>query len=220
VTLLAAASRRRGWRTPCLRTGCSRRCSRGRGPARATCAAGRRGRGSRGADLEGLAMSGMPTRRAGAYDMRSATSAQVSRPVRTNSSATTDSAVSRPSIPIDASHQSACLVSGACGAMIRTDDIDRAVDQRLADGLDIGDRAQGRVDLVHGVAGRRGRVVQHEVVRRRLGGDRVALRLRPAHDRHRRRRRDVAGVDAAAELGAHDRVHGRRSRSRPSSASR
>src|SRR5664279_1200040 len=58
----------------------------------------------------------MPTRRAGAYDMRSATSAQVSRPVRTNSSATTASAVSRPSIPMDASHQSACFVSGACGA--------------------------------------------------------------------------------------------------------
>ncbi len=54
--------------------------------------------------------------RAGVKDMRSATPAQSSRPVSTIVSWTTDSAVSRPTMPMAAAAHSQSLSSCGCGA--------------------------------------------------------------------------------------------------------
>ena len=132
-----------------------------RWPARPPRAAGRGRRAGRSA----------PAR----TDIRSATPAQSSRPVSTIVCCTTESAVSRPSIPNAAAAHSQSLSSCGCGAwsVATTSMVPSA--SAGAQRLDVGGRAQRRVDLVDRVVRRRELVGEQQVVRADLGGDVPAL---------------------------------------------
>ena len=153
---------------------------------------------------------------AGRTDIRSATSAQVIRPLSTMVCCTTDSAVSRPSMPMAAAAHSQSLSSCGCGAWsVATASMVPSA-SACAQRLDVRGGAQRRVDLVDRVVALHQVLGEDQVVRGDLGGHRVALGLGRADQLHRAGRGDVAdvqpglGVRGQQDVAGDDRLLGDR----------
>ena len=139
----------------------------------------RRLAGGQRAALSASPLSHRPIR-AGAADSRSATSAQLIRPVSTIVACTTESAVSRPSIPKAAASHSQSLSSTGCGAWsVATTSMVPSASPAPKRG-DVVGRAQRRVDLVARVVGSGQVLGQQQVMGRDLGRDRRGLAASPA----------------------------------------
>ena len=121
---------------------------------------------------------------------------------------TTDSAVSSPVMPMAACGPLAFLVLARVRGVVGADDVDGAVGQRGAQGLDIGVGAQRRVDLVDGVVAAGELVREPEVVRGDLGRDVDAAGLGPADDLHGSGGGDVADVQPGADVLGEQHVAG------------
>ena len=102
----------------------------------------------------------------------------------------------------------AVLVLHRVGGVVGADDVDGAVGQRLAHGLDVLGGAQRRVDLVQRRVGARLLIGEHEVVRRDLGGDVDSPGLGPADDVDAARGGQVAHVQARADVLGQEHVAG------------
>ncbi len=149
-----------------------------------------------------------PTMRAGFSLITRATSRHVSRPGRTIVSTTTDSAVCRPSMPGRALANSHIFSCSACGAWsVATQSITPSASAwrsaSASDGL-----AQRRVDPVAAVVGGQPAVVEQQVVRRHLGGDRNALLLGPSDDLDGAGGGGVADVHPGPGVAGQQRVAG------------
>ena len=146
--------------------------------------------------------------RAGFSLITRATSRHVSSPGRTIVSTTTDSAVCRPSMPGRALANSQQLLVLGVRRVIGGHAVDHPVGQRLAQRLGVGGLTQRRVDAVAAVVGGQPAVVEQQVVRRHLGGDRNALRLRPSDDLDGACGGGVADVHPRAGVAGQQRVAG------------
>ncbi len=102
----------------------------------------------------------------------------------------------------------AFLVFARVRGVVGADDVDRAVGQGGPEGLDIGVRAQRRVDLVDGVVAAGELIREPEVVRGDLGRDVDAAGLGPADNLHGPGRGDVADVQAGPDVLGQQHVPG------------
>ena len=84
--------------------------------------------------------------------------------------------------------------------------VDHTVCQRPAQRERIGFLAQRRIHPVASVVAGKPAVIEHEVVRRHLGGDRNPLLLSPFQNLHRARSRGVADVDARTGIAGQQRI--------------
>ena len=84
--------------------------------------------------------------------------------------------------------------------MIGRDGVDRAIGESAPDRFDVVAAAQWWVDLVERVVGGSQLVGEQQMMRRDLGGDIHAARLRPPHEFDRSRRGDVADVQPRTDV--------------------
>ena len=106
-------------------------------------------------------------------------------------------------MPGGARSNSASFSSTACGRVIRGDRVDRAVGQALPERVPVRRRPERRIHLPVRVVGAEILVDEDEVMRRDLGRDAEPVGLRPSHQVHRPRRRQVADVEPAAGESSH-----------------
>ena len=95
---------------------------------------------------------------------------------------------------------------GAVRGVVGGDRVDRAIGEPRLHRGDVRVGAQRWVDLEDRIERRARGVREREVVRRRLGGDRQAARLRAAHELHGTRRGEVQEVEARPGGGGEDAV--------------